>query len=134
MTWVVTAIVTSTAVTAYNQYKQGKAMEEAYEQQAEDAKMQALVDEANRNEQNAKKVAAMRVAQAMSGFTSEGTPAAITLGSVENISESEASISLSNRIYQRQLRMQGENAMSAAKANMAGTLLSGATSVAMYKA
>ena len=134
MTWVITAVVASTAVTAYNQYQQGKAMEEAYEQQAEDAKMKALVDEANRNEQNAKKVAAMRVAQAMSGFTGEGTPAAITLGSIENISESEASISLSNRIYQRQLRMQGENAMSAAKANMAGTLLSGATSVAMYKA
>jgi hypothetical protein len=50
MTWVITAIVASTAVSAYGQVEAGKAQEDAAKREAEFQKMEAQAQELQRRQ------------------------------------------------------------------------------------
>ena len=129
MTWVITAIVASTAVTAYGQVQAGKAQQEALERQAEEERLRGKTEELGRREELNRTLAANQVAMATSGIFGM-TPESIALDSARKISESESVIALSESLKQRQLIRQGEAAEYAGTMGAASTILSGAESAA----
>jgi hypothetical protein len=129
MTWVITAIVASTAVSTYGQIEAGKAQEEAFEEQARQEKIAAEGRELQRRQELNKVLASNVVGASMSGMTGEGTPASIALESAKQIGTSEGIIGLSEKLQRAQLRRQGAMARSTANIQATSTLLKGASNV-----
>jgi hypothetical protein len=129
MTWVITAIVASTAVSTYGQIEAGKAQEEAFEEQARQEKIAAEGRELQRRQELNKVLASNVVGASMSGMTGEGTPASIALESAKQIGTSEGMIGLSEKLQRAQLRRQGAMARSTANIQATSTLLKGASNV-----
>ena len=124
MSWVITAIaVTSAAVSARGQYVAGKTQEIELNRQAEEERLAAQGRELQRREQLNKALAANVVGQSMSGISGEGTPASLALASAERASLSEATIGLSDKLKQAQLRRQAKSAKKAGYLQAASTLL-----------
>lgn len=126
MSWVITAIaVTATAgaVSARSQYVAGKTQQIELERQAEEERIAAQSRELQRREQLNKALAANVVGQAMSGISGEGTPASLALASAKKAGLSEATISLSDKLKQAQLRRQGRSAKQAGYLQATSTLL-----------
>jgi hypothetical protein len=126
MSWVITAIaVTATAgaVSARGQYVAGKTQEIELKRQAEEERMAAQSRELQRREELNRALAANVVGQAMSGISGEGTPASIALASAERASLSEATIGLSEKLKQAQLRRQASSAKQAGYLAATSTLL-----------
>ncbi|MCS5594219.1 MAG: hypothetical protein NZ730_06710 [Porticoccaceae bacterium] len=134
MTWVVTAIVVSTAVTMYGQVQQGKAQQEALEQRAKDEKFKAQGQELKRRQELNKVLAANTLSMMTSGTTSEGTPASIALEGAKAVDLSEGVIGLSSKLREAQLKRQGDIAKHTGYTQATSSLLSGVTSIAGYKA
>jgi hypothetical protein len=126
MSWVITAIaVTATAgaVSARGQYVAGKTQEIELKRQAEEERMAAQSRELQRREELNRALASNVVGQAMSGISGEGTPASIALASAERASLSEATIGLSDKLKQAQLRRQASSAKQAGYLAATSTLL-----------
>ena len=126
MSWVITAIaVTATAgaVSARGQYVAGKTQEIELKRQAEEERMAAQSRELQRREELNRALAANVVGQSMSGISGEGTPASISLASAERASLSEATIGLSEKLKQAQLRRQASSAKQAGYLAATSTLL-----------
>lgn len=129
--YVVAAVAVSTVYTASQQRKAGRAQQAALERQAEEEKLRAKTEELARREELNRTLAANQVAMATSGISGM-TPESIALDSARKVSESESVIGLSESLKQRQLIRQGEAARFAGNVAATSTLLSGATSLAMY--
>ena len=126
MTWVITAIAltaTAGAVSARGQYVAGKTQEIELKRQAEEERMAAQSRELQRREELNRALAANVVGQAMSGISGEGTPASIALASAERASLSEATIGLSEKLKQAQLRRQAKSAKQTGYLAATSTLL-----------
>jgi hypothetical protein len=126
MSWVITAIAltaTAGAVSARGQYVAGKTQEIELKRQAEEERMAAQSRELQRREELNKALAANVVGQAMSGISGEGTPASIALASAERASLSEATIGLSEKLKQAQLRRQAKSAKQTGYLAATSTLL-----------
>ena len=126
MSWVITAIaVTATAgaVSARSQYVAGKTQQIELERQAEEERISAQGRELQRREELNRALAANVVGQAMSGISGEGTPASLALASAEKAGLSEATIGLSEKLKQAQLRRQGRSAKQAGYLQATSTLL-----------
>ena len=126
MSWVITAIaVTATAgaVSARGQYVAGKTQQIEMERQAEEERIAAQSRELQRREELNRALAANVVGQAMSGISGEGTPASLALASAEKAGLSEATIGLSEKLKQAQLRRQGRSAKQAGYLQATSTLL-----------
>ena len=126
MSWVITAIAitaTAGAVSARTSYVAGKTQQIELERQAEEERISAQSRELQRREQLNKALAANVVGQAMSGISGEGTPASLALASAKKAGLSEATISLSDKLKQAQLRRQGRSAKQAGYLQATSTLL-----------
>ena len=133
MSWVITAIaVTATAgaVSARSQYVAGKTQQIELERQAEEERISAQGRELQRREELNRALAANVVGQAMSGISGEGTPASLALASAEKAGLSEATIGLSEKLKQAQLRRQGRSAKQAGYLQATSTLLKTAAQAA----
>lgn len=126
------AAAVGTVATAYGQYQTGKAQEEAMKEQARQEKLRAQTEELARREELNRALAANQVAMAMSGV-SGATPQSVALESARKVTSSEAAISLSEKLKQRQLIREGEAAKFAGTVGAAGTLLSGAADAMSMK-
>ena len=113
-------------VGARAQYVAGKTQEIELKRQAEEEKLAAQSREIERRQQLNRALAANIAAQAQAGITGEGTPASIALASAKQSSLSEATISLSDKLRQAQLRRQAGYAKQTGYLQAASTLLSGA--------
>jgi hypothetical protein len=113
----------SGGVSARSQYVAGKTQQIELERQAEEERISAQSRELQRREQLNKALAANVVGQAMSGISGEGTPASIALASAKKAGLSEATISLSDKLKQAQLRRQGRSAKQAGYLQATSTLL-----------
>ena len=128
-----TVAAVGTTVTAYGQYQTGKAQEAALKEQARQEQLRAQTEELARREELNRALAANQVAMAMSGI-SGATPQSVALESARKVTTSEAAISLSEKLKQRQLIREGQAAKFAGTVGAAGTLLTGAASaMAMTK-
>ena len=127
MSWVITAMAVATAtagaVSARGQYIAGKTQEVELNRQAEEERLAAQSRELQRREELNRALAANVVGQSMSGISGEGTPASIALASAEKASLSEATIGLSEKLKQAQLRRQGKSAKQAGYLAATSTLL-----------
>ena len=126
MSWVITAIAltaTAGAVSARGQYVAGKTQEIELKRQAEEERMAAQSRELQRREELNRALAANVVGQAMSGISGGGTPASIALASAERASLSEATIGLSEKLKQAQLRRQASSAKQTGYLAATSTLL-----------
>jgi len=127
MSWVITAMAVATAasgvVSARSQYIAGKTQEVELKRQAEEERLAAQSRELQRREELNRALAANVVGQSMSGISGEGTPASIALASAEKASLSEATISLSDKLKQAQLRRQASSAKQAGYLAATSTLL-----------
>jgi hypothetical protein len=85
--------------------------------------MAAQSRELQRREELNRALAANVVGQAMSGISGEGTPASIALASAERASLSEATIGLSEKLKQAQLRRQASSAKQTGYLAATSTLL-----------
>jgi len=133
MSWTITAIVAAAAagaVTARGQYVAGKTQEIELNRQAEEERISAQSQELQRRERLNRALAANAVGQAMSGISGEGTPASLALASAEKAGLSEATISLSDKLKQAQLRRQGRSSKQAGYLQSASTLLKTGAQVA----
>lgn len=113
----------SGGVSARSQYVAGKTQQIELERQAEEERIAAQSRELQRREQLNKALAANVVGQAMSGISGEGTPASLALASAKKAGLSEATISLSDKLKQAQLRRQGRSAKQAGYLQATSTLL-----------
>ena len=128
MSWVITAIAvtaTSIGVSARGQYVAGKTQEVELKRQAEEERLAAQSRELQRREELNRALAANVVGQSMSGISGEGTPASISLASAKKASLSEATIGLSEKLKQAQLRRQASSARQAGYLQAGSTLLGG---------
>jgi hypothetical protein len=121
------------AVGARAQYVAGKTQEIELKRQAEEERISAQSRELQRREELNRALAANVVGQAMSGIAGEGTPASIALASAERASLSEATIGLSEKLKQAQLRRQATSARQVGKMQAASTLLQTGTQIAGMK-
>ncbi len=110
------------AAQAYGQYQTGKMQEESMKRQAEQERLRAQTEELARREELNAAIAANQVAMAMSGI-SGATPESVSLESARKTTTSEAAISLSEKLKQRQLIREGEAAAYAGRIGALGTLL-----------
>ena len=119
------ALVTAVSggVSARSQYVAGKTQQIELERQAEEERISAQSRELQRREQLNKALAANVVGQSMSGISGEGTPASLALASAKKAGLSEATIGLSDKLKQAQLRRQGKSANQAGKLQATSTLL-----------
>ena len=119
------ALVTAVSggVSARSQYVAGKTQEIELNRQAEEERISAQSRELQRREQLNKALAANVVGQAMSGISGEGTPASIALASAKKAGLSEATISLSDKLKQAQLRRQAKSAKKTGYLQATSTLL-----------
>lgn len=113
----------SGGVSARSQYVAGKTQQIELERQAEEERISAQSRELQRREELNRALAANVVGQAMSGISGEGTPASIALASAKKAGLSEATISLSDKLKQAQLRRQGRSAKQAGYLQATSTLL-----------
>lgn len=113
---------------AYGQYQTGKAQEAQMKRQAEQERLRAMTEELARREELNAAIAANQVAMAMSGISGE-TPQSVSLDSARKTTTSEAAISLSEKLKQRQLIREGEAAAFAGRIGAVGTLLDTAVDV-----
>ena len=121
------------AAQAYGQYQTGKAQEAQMKRQAEQERLRAQTEELARREELNETIAANQVAMAMSGI-SGATPQSVSLESARKTTTSEAAISLSEKLKQRQLVREGEAAAYAGRIGAVGTLLgAGADAYSAYK-
>ena len=120
-------------VGARAQYVAGKTQEIELKRQAEEEKLAAQSREIERRQQLNRALAANIAAQTQAGITGEGTPASIALASAKEAGLSEATISLSDRLRQAQLRRQAAAAKQTGYLQAGSTLLGGATQVAQLK-
>ena len=135
MTWLVTAIVaTTTAVSARASYVAGKQQEIEFKREAEEERLAAQSQELQRREALNRALAANVVGQGMAGISGEGTPESIALKSAQTAGLSEATIGLSNKLRQSQLRRQAGYAKQAGYMQAASTLLKGGSEIAQLKA
>jgi hypothetical protein len=118
-----TAVAGAGAVSARGQYVACKTQEIELNRQAEEERLAAQGRELQRREQLNKALAANVVGQAMSGISGEGTPASLALASAKKAGLSEATISLSEKLKQAQLRRQGKAAKQAGYMAATSTLL-----------
>jgi len=142
MTWVITAIASAagvstftaavgtavaggTALSARGQYVAGKTQELELKRQAEEERLSAQSRELQRREELNRALAANVVGQSMSGISGEGTPASISLASAKKASLSEATIGLSEKLKQAQLRRQAGYARQTGYLQAGSTLLGG---------
>ena len=124
MSWLITAIaVASVVVPARAEYVAGKTQELELKRQAEEERLAAQSRELQRREELNRALAANVVGQSMSGISGEGTPASIALASAEKASLSEATIGLSEKLKQAQLRRQAKSAKQAGYLAATSTLL-----------
>jgi hypothetical protein len=123
----------SAGVGARAQYIAGKTQEIELKRQAEEEKLAAQSREIERRQQLNRALAANIAAQTQAGITGEGTPASIALASAKEAGLSEATISLSDRLRQAQLRRQAAAAKQTGYLQAGSTLLGGATQVAQLK-
>jgi len=123
----------SGATTARAQYVAGKTQEIELKRQAEEERISAQSRELQRREELNRALAANVVGQAMSGIAGEGTPASIALASAERAGLSEATIGLSEKLKQAQLRRQATSARQVGKMQAASTLLQTGTQIAGMK-
>jgi len=133
MSWVITAaVITATAagVSARGQYVAGKQQEIELKRQAEEEKIAAQAREIERRQELNRVLAANIAAQSQAGITGEGTPASLALASAKQAGLSEATISLSDRLRQAQLRRQAASAKQAGYLGAASTLLSTGAQIA----
>ena len=130
MTWVITAVAVSTAVTARVQVVAGETQKIELEKQAEEEKLSAEAQELSRRQQLNKVLASNIAGQAASGISGEGTPQSIALASAKQASASEALEGLSARLKQAQLRRQGKGAVRGGRLAATSTLLKGGVQVA----
>ena len=131
MVWVITAIAIATPiVAARGQYVAGKTQEIELNRQAEEERLGAQSRELQRREELNRALAANVVGQSMSGISGEGTPASIALASAKKAGLSEATIGLSEKLKQAQLRRQGRSARQAGYLASTSTLLKGVTQLA----
>ena len=114
---------TTAAVGARAQYVSGKTQQIELQRQAEEERMAAQSRELQRREELNRALAANVVGQAMSGISGEGTPASIALASAERAGLSEATIGLSEKLKQAQLRRQAGYAKQAGYLQATSTLL-----------
>lgn len=131
MSWVITAIVVTGAVSARGQYVAGKQQEIQYKEQAEQEKIASEGRELERRQQLNRTLAANIVSQSASGISTEGTPESIMLESSKKASASESIIGLSDKLKQAQLRRAGKYAKQTGYLQAASTLLNSATTAAM---
>ena len=137
MSWIITAVAlmaTGTAVSARGQYVAGKTQEIELNRQAEEERLGAQSRELQRREELNRALAANVVGQSMSGISGEGTPASIALASAKKAGLSEATIGLSEKLKQAQLRRQGQSARQAGYLAATSTLLKGGSQIAQIKA
>lgn len=123
----------SAGVGARAQYVAGKTQEIELKRQAEEEKLAAQSREIERRQQLNRALAANIAAQTQAGITGEGTPASIALASAKEAGLSEATISLSDRLREAQLRRQAAAAKQTGYLQAGATLLGGATQVAQLK-
>ena len=136
MSWLITAIAVTaatTAVSARTSYVAGKTQEIELNRQAEEERLAAQSRELQRREELNRALAANVVGQSMSGISGEGTPASIALASAKKAGLSEATIGLSDKLKQAQLRRQASSAKQTGYAQATSTLLKGATQIAQLK-
>ena len=123
----------SAGVGARAQYIAGKTQEIELKRQAEEEKLAAQSREIERRQQLNRALAANIVAQTQAGITGEGTPASIALASAKEAGLSEATISLSDRLRQAQLRRQAASARPTGYLQAGSTLLRAGAQVAQLK-
>ena len=123
----------SAGVGARAQYVAGKTQEIELKRQAEEEKLAAQSREIERRQQLNRALAANIAAQTQAGIAGEGTPASIALASAKEAGLSEATISLSDRLRQSQLRRQAAAAKQTGYLQAGSTLLGGATQAAQLK-
>ncbi len=114
---------------AYLQKQQADVQAAEIERQADQERIAAEGEELRRRQQLNKALAANVVSQSMSGIAGEGTPESIALESAKQISLSESTEQLSDRLRQSQLKRQAKNIRSAGKLAAGSTLLRGATQI-----
>ena len=115
----------TTGLSARGQYISGKTQEIELKRQAEEERLAAQSRELQRREELNRVLAANIVGQSMSGIAGEGTPASISLASAKKASLSEATIGLSEKLKQAQLRRQASSARQAGYLQAGSTLLGG---------
>jgi len=133
MSFAITAAViaaTGTVMSTVATVEAGKAAQEAAERAAEEQQIAAQTEELKRREELNRVLASNILAQATSGIGTEGTPASLALEQAKTIGESEGVLSLSQRLRERNLLMEGRTAKSMANMQAASTLLKGASSLA----
>ena len=120
----------STAVQTYTERQAGKAQQEQYELQAEQEEKAARAEELKRRRKLTRAIAAMTQSDSQSGFAQEGTFPAISLTSAKDISLSESSLSVVDKLRQSNLRRQGNIAAQEGRLNAVGSLLGGGEKLA----
>lgn len=133
MTWVITAIVASTAVTSYGQVQAGKAADEAAKIAAREAELEAQTEALARMQELNRTLAANKAAMAASGV-SGGTPESIALESAKQIGASEQVVGLTSKLKQAAMIRQGKAAKASAYTSALSTALQGGTSAFQAKA
>lgn len=123
MSWLITAVVVTGAITADAQQKAAKQQQFDLERQAEEEKIAAKGAELERRERLNKVLARSIVGQAASGLSADGTPESIALATAKKASLSEGLESLSDRLRQAQLKREAKAAAAAGKTASASTLL-----------
>ncbi len=133
MSFAITAAViaaTGTVMSTVATVESGKAAQEAAERAAEEQRIAAQTEELKRREELNRVLASNILSQATSGIATEGTPASLALEQAKTIGESEGVLSLSQRLRERNLLIEGRTAKSMANMQAASTLLKGASSLA----
>jgi len=132
MTFALTAAVISAVSvvgSASAQRAAGKAEEIALKERAKQEKLAAEANALQRQQELAETLSKNLVAMAQSGIAMEGSPQALGESIAENISASEGTIALSERLSQRQLKRAGDTAASLGNVQAAATLLGGAVDI-----
>ena len=115
--------IAGTAGQVFATVEAGKAAEEAAERRAEEERIAAQAEELKRREELNRVLASNILSQATSGVAAEGTPASLALKQAKTIGESEALITLTNRLRQRNIIQSGRDARRQSNLGAVSTLL-----------
>lgn len=127
MSYVIAAIaITGQVVSTFATIESGKAAEEAADRRAEEERIAAQTEELKRREELNRVLASNILSQATSGIDTKGTPASLALEQAKTIGESEGVLSLSQRLRERNLLMEGRTAKSMANLQATGSLMKAA--------
>lgn len=130
MSFVITAIVASTALSVYGQQSAAKSEQESMNRRAEEEKMAAQGRALERQQELGKVLARNNMQLAQDGSSGEGTPASIALQSSKNIGSSEQTFNLTSRLRQAQFRREGKLARSGANINSLGSIFKAGGAIA----